>query len=470
MSLGNLIAPATTCSGPARRHVLQVGALGALGLTLPDLWRGLAAQAANSPARAGQAKRCLIFFLCGGPSQHDTWDPKPDAPAEVRSIFGPIRTSVTGLTVGGLMPRVARLAHHCCILRSVTTGDHSHASSVYQVFTGYLHQPANTETVRLGAPNDRPHFASALRHLIERGNPSGLPAFITLPEIMSGNDFAVPNGQFAGNLGRRCDPWVLTCDPAAPKGVQPALGISEDIAPERLAGRRSLLDRLDRAAGSLDQPGVSGEYREHAGRAFDLLRSASVGQAFALDRESPTLRDRYGRHKMGQSVLLARRLLESGVPLVQVNWPREPNDRQTNNPLWDTHSNHNARMKDVLMPQMDQTFSALLEDLADRGMLDETLVVWLGEFGRTPRFNGSGGRDHWGGCFSVALAGGGVRGGVVLGASDRIGAYPHDNPIAPRDVCATICHALGFDPSTEVHDVERRPHPLSRGEVLRGVF
>jgi len=450
--------------------MLQVGALGALGLTLPDVWRGQSALGAEPAPRAGRAKRCLIFFLSGGPSQHDTWDPKPDAPAEVRSPFGTIPSSVPGLSLGGLMPKVARLAHHCCVLRSITTGDHSHASSVYQVFTGDPHQPANTESVRVGAPNDRPHFASALRHLYERGKPSGLPAFVTLPEIMSGNDFAVPNGQFAGMLGRRCDPWVLTCDPAAPKVVVPALGLSEDVSPDRLTDRRSLLEGLDRAAGSLGQTGVSGEHRELSNRAFDLLRSAAGGRAFDLDRESAKVRDRYGRHKLGQSMVLARRLLEAGIPLVQVNWPREPNDRQTNNPLWDTHSNHNARMKDVLMPQMDQAFSALLEDLTDRGMLDETLVVWLGEFGRTPRFNGSGGRDHWGGCFSAALAGGGVRGGMVLGASDRIGAYPHDGPIVPRDLSATICHALGFAPSTEVHDVEGRPHPLSRGEVLRGVF
>jgi hypothetical protein len=447
--------------------VLEIGALGALGLTLPGFW-GAQAHAADSAGR--RAKRCLIFFLCGGPAQHDTWDPKPEAPEEVRGPFGAIRSSVPGLAVGALMPRVARLAHHCCVLRSVTTGDHSHASSLYQVLTGYPHQPANTESVRAGAPNDRPHFASALRQLLERGNAGGIPAFITLPEIMSGNDFAVPNGQFAGVLGHRCDPWVLSCDPAAPRVVTPALSLPDDVSPQRLGDRRSLLEGLDRSAEIFSQCRVPGEYREHAARAFDLLRSTAAGRAFELEREPAALRDRYGRHKMGQSVLLARRLLEAGVPLVQVNWPREPNDRQTNNPLWDTHSNHNARMKDVLMPQMDQVFSALLEDLAERGLLGETLVVWLGEFGRTPRFNGAGGRDHWGGCFSLALAGGGVRGGAVLGASDRIGAYPQENPIAPREVSATICQALGFDPATEVQDVEGRPHPLSRGEALRGAL
>jgi hypothetical protein len=444
------------CPGPSRRAVVQAGGLGALGLLAPQLGRAHAAE------RPGKAKACIVLFLCGGPSRHDTWDPKPDAPAEVRGPFRPIATSVPGLCVGELMPRTAKLARHCCVLRAVATDDHSHASSVYQVLTGSAHQPPNTESVRAGAPNDSPHFGAALRQLRERGRPGALPAFVTLPEYMSGNDFAVPSGQFAGFLGRKADPWVLACDPAAPTFRVPGLATPEEVPPARLDGRRSLLTQLDGRTGPA--------FDQHSARAFDLLRSASVGRAFELEREPAAVRDRYGRHKLGQSVLLARRLIEAGVMLVQVNWPREPNDRQTNNPLWDTHSNHNARMKDALMPPMDQTYSALLEDLDARGLLDETLVVWMGEFGRTPRFNASGGRDHWGGVFSLALAGGGVRGGQVLGSSDRLGAHPHAGRVLPRDVTATICHALGYDPSSEVTDVEGRPHPLSRGEMIRGVF
>jgi hypothetical protein len=445
---------------------LQVGAL---GLSLPELWRGqvLGAGARRQPARA---KSCLVFFLCGGPSQHDTWDPKPEAPAEVRGPFRPIASSVPGLRVSELMPRVARLAHQCCVLRAVTTGDHAHASSLYYMLTGHPHQPMNTEGARPGAPNDQPHFGSALRQLRESQRaPGSLPAFVTLPEIMSGNDFVVPSGQFAGILGRRNDPWVLSCDPAATSFQVPALGLPEQVAPARFRGRRSLLDRLERETGR-DRSGTIAHYDVHAARAMDLLGSSSVRRAFELDREPPVVRDRYGRAKVGQSVLLARRLLEAGVSLVQMNWPREPNDRQTNNPLWDTHSNHNQRMKDVLMPQMDQTYSALLTDLSERSMLDETLVVWMAEFGRTPRLNGSSGRDHWGGVFSVALAGAGVRGGTVLGASDHIGAFPRDGRVLPPDLLATICHALGYPAAAEVHDVAGRPHPLSRGEVIRGVF
>jgi hypothetical protein len=430
---------------------------------MPELWR---ATAVGKERTSGRARRCLVFYLCGGPSQHDTWDPKPDAPAEVRGPFKPIASSVPGFSVGELMPRVARLAHHCCVLRAVSTGDHSHASSIYYMLTGYPHQPANTESVKAGAPNDRPHFGSALRQLRERGQRAGsLPAFVTLPEIMSGNDFAVPAGQFAGLLGRRADPWLLAGDPSSATFQVPGLALPDDVPTARLAERRSLLTRVEKLASE-----GSPAFDLYSARAFDLLRSTSVGRAFELDREPMAVRERYGRTKVGQSVLLARRLLEAGVALVQVNWPREPNDRQNNNPLWDTHSNHNARMKDVLMPQMDQTFSGLLEDLAGRGMLDETLVVYLSEFGRTPRFNASGGRDHWGGVFSVALAGGGVRGGTVLGSSDSIGAHPRDGLVRPQDLTATICHALGYDPATEVYDIEGRPHPLSRGEVIRGVF
>jgi hypothetical protein len=458
------------CPGPSRREALQVGALGALGLSLPELWRSQALARAAGSQQPARAKSCIVLFLCGGPSQHDTWDPKPEAPAEVRGPFRPIATSVPGIQVCELMPRVARLAHQCCVLRAVSTGDNAHASSLYYLLTGHPHQPMNTEGARPGAPNDRPHFGSALRQLRERQRAAGsLPAFVTLPEIMSGNDFVVPSGQFAGALGRRNDPWVLNCDPAAASFQVPALGLPSDVAPARFTGRRSLLDRFAQAA-ALDRSATVAHYDLHAVRAMDLLGSSSVRHAFELDREPTSVRDRYGRSKVGQSVLLARRLVEAGVSLVQVNWPREPNDRTTNNPLWDTHSNHNNRMRDVLMPQMDLTYSALLTDLSERGMLDETLVVWLGEFGRTPRLNSSGGRDHWGGVFSVALAGAGVRGGAVLGASDRQGAFPRDGRVLPPDLLATICHALGYPPAAEIHDVEGRPHPLSRGEPIRAIF
>ncbi len=451
---------ATPCPGPSRRDVLRLGSLGLASLSLAGM--GFRPAPAASPKRA---RACLILYLCGGPSQHDTWDPKPDAPAEVRGAFRPIATAVPGLHVGELMPRTARLADRCCVLRAVSTADSSHASSVYYTLTGHPHAPTNTEGVRAGPPNDQPHFAAALRR-IRPATGGALPAFVTLPEQMSGNDFAVPSGQTAGFLGRATDPWLLTCDPAAAHFELPGLGLPADVSLDRLARRQDLLAGVDRP----DDSAAVMDYRRRFAQAYDVIHSAAARQAFALDREPPAVRDRYGRHKPGQSVLLARRLIEAGVGLVHVNWPREPNDRTTNNPLWDTHSNHHARMRDVLMPQMDQTYSALLEDLQVRGLLDETLVLWMAEFGRSPRLNGAGGRDHWGFVFSIALAGGGVRGGTVIGTSDRLGAHPAQGRVLPQDLIATIGQALGVEPATEMHDIEGRPHAFSGGEVIRGVL
>jgi hypothetical protein len=367
------------------------------------------------------------------------------------------------------MPRTARLAHLCCVLRAVSTGDNAHASSIYYILTGRPHAPLNTEGIRPGAPNDRPHFGAALQQVRRRAVGGGFPPFIVLPEQMSGNDFAVPSGQTAGFLGRAADPWLLNCDPAAERFEVSGITPPAEVSLVRLARRQDLLTRLERSFSGADSTEVAG-YRRRVIQAADMVHAVASRRAFALDQEPAQVRDRYGRHKFGQSVLLARRLIEAGVSLVQVNFPREPGDRQNNNPLWDTHSNHHPRMRDVLMPQMDQTYSALLEDLDARGLLAETLVLWMGEFGRSPRLNGSGGRDHWGSVFSLALAGGGVRGGTVVGASDRIGAHPSHGRVLPPDLIATIAHGLGIDTAAEIQDIERRPHPLSRGEVIRGVF
>lgn len=460
-------SPPFRCAGPSPRDVLHLGSLGLLCGALPNAGVSASAQAATRPA---SVKSCIVLYLCGGPCQHDTWDPKPEAPAEVRGEFRPIATSVGGLEVGELMPRTAQLAHHLCVLRAVSTDDSSHASSIYYVLTGQPHSPRNTEGVRAGPPNDHPHFGAVLQALRSDAAPSGqLPAFVTLPEQMSGNDFAVPSGQTAGFLGQASDPWLLSCDPTATAFDVAGLALPAEISLDRLSRRHDLLVEVERHLGGA-RSDQDVNYGRRLGQAYNMVQAASARQAFALDREPEKVRERYGRHKFGQCVLLARRLIESGVSLVQVNWPREPNDRQTNNPLWDTHSNHHPRMREVLMPQMDLTYSALLEDLANRGLLDNTLVIWMGEFGRTPRFNGAGGRDHWGPVFSLALAGGGVRGGNVIGASDKLGAYPRHGRVLPEDLTATIYHALGVDPAANVHDMLGRPHAISRGEMIRGVF
>jgi hypothetical protein len=456
------------CDGWTRREWLRAGGLGLVGLSLPDLLRSrLTAAAPAGLERAfGKARACIVLFLLGGPPQHETWDPKPDAPVEIRGDLKPIASAVPGLQVGELMPRVARLAGRCCVLRAVSTRDNAHSSSGYWILTGTPHQPTNSENSKPGAPNDWPCLGAVVKHL--RPGNGNLPAAVTLPEhIWNTGNIAWP-GQNAGFLGRKADPWLLMCDPSAPNFQVPDLGLPADVPPLRLHGRRSLLRQVNRHLDALDRGAVA-RFDAQAQQAFELLRSARARQAFDLDREPPAVRDRYGRSRFGQSVLLARRLVEAGVSLVQVNWTRTATDNDVN-PVWDTHTKNAERLKTALMPPMDQAYSALLEDLAERGLLDETLVVWTGEFGRSPKINAGGGRDHWGYVFSVALAGGGVRGGQVYGSSDRTGGQPNDGLVTPQDLTATLFHCLGLRPDTEIHDALGRPVPISRGEVIRAIL
>lgn len=458
------------CDGMTRRAALRIGGLGLLGVSAPPLAETPAqASVAVAADRAfGRARSCIILFMTGGPPQHETWDPKPDAPAEIRGPFAPIATSVPGLRVGELMPRVARLAHHCAVLRAVATADSAHSSSGYWMLTGQPHAPLNSESARPGPPNDWPCFGAVVKRL--RRHPGDLPAAITLPERIINNPNNPWPGQDGGFLGRGADPWLLTCDPAASAFRIPALTLPEELPPRRFDGRRSLLDQVNHRLDDLAAAGPLRRYTDQSRQALALLRSPRVRGAFDLEREPVTVRDRYGRSKFGQSVLLARRLVEAGVPLVHVNWPREPGDTSSSNPLWDTHQRNAERLRDVLMPQMDAAYGALLEDLTARGLLDETLVVWMGEFGRTPRINGAGGRDHWGNVFSVALAGGGIRGGRVHGASDRVGGFPRDGRVHPQDIHATLLHCLGIAAHAELHDALGRPVPASRGAILRPLF
>jgi hypothetical protein len=450
------------CDGLTRREWLRAGGLGLFGLTLPALL-GARATTAGSEGGFGRARACILLYLSGGPPQHETWDPKPDAPAEVRGEFRPIASAVPGLHVGELMPRVARVADRCCVLRAVSTMDNAHSSSGYWMLTGYPYPRPNSECNQPSAA-DWPCLGAAVQRL-RPGR--GLPQAVTLPEQMITNANIVAVGQNAGFLGRAADPWLLTCDPSAPDFRVPALGLPAEVPPLRLDGRRALLEQVNRHLDALERGAAAGRYDGQTRQAFDLLGSARARQAFDLGREPPAVRDRYGRHKFGQSVLLARRLVEAGVSLVQVNWPREKGDMAADNPCWDTHSKNAERLRTALMPPMDQAYSALLEDLEQRGLLDETLVVWMGEFGRTPKINPAGGRDHWGHVFSVALAGGGVRGGRVYGSSDRQGAEPRDGRVQPQDLVATVFHCLGYSPDTAIHDPLGRPVPVSRGEVIR---
>ncbi len=460
------------CDGWNRREVMRVGGLGFLGARIEPVpicsgqrpWR-IAQKASMSSF--GRARSCILLFLMGGPSQHSTWDPKPDAPAEVRGEFGPIATTVPGMSISELLPRTALVADKLCILRAVSTGDNAHSSSGYYMLTGRPHQPMNFENANPGAPNDAPSLGAALGRIIKAGG--GLPPSVTLPHRIFNTDGSVWPGQDAGFLGRTSDPWLLNAR-LTPEGYTiQEFDLPADIDHIRLGRRRDLLDGIHRELDTLHHISPAETFDERTRQAFDLLGSSGARQAFRLEDEPEANRDRYGATPFGQGVLLARRLVEAGVRLVQVNWYRGA-DEPPANPCWDSHVKESSRLKEVLVPPTDRAYSALIEDLDRRGLLDETLVVCMAEFGRTPRLDGNGGRNHWGSVFSVTLAGGGVRGGQVHGSSDRIGAFPADGRVRPEDLSATIFHCLGYPPRTEFQDPLGRPHPISRGEVLHAIL
>ncbi len=462
------------CDGMSRREWLRAGGLSAFGLSLPQFLHSHARGSENLlngvpehlQSSFGRAKRCIVLFLLGGPPQHETWDPKPEAPAEIRGEFGTIATATPGLRVGELMPKTAKLTDRIAVLRAMSTGDNAHSSSGYWMLTGYPHAPKNQENALPGAPNDWPSLAAVVRHL--KGDRTSLPGTVRLPEEIWNTGRITWPGQDAGWLGDNADPWLLTCDPNQSDFKAPDISLPLDITPERLAHRQDLQRLMNAHFGVLDRAPVQ-RWSIWQAKAFDLLRAEEAQRAFALEQEPVAMRERYGRNRFGQSVLLARRLVESGVSLVQVNWTRWETDEDIA-PAWDTHAKNGERCKNALMPPMDQAYSALLEDLEQRGMLDDTLVVWMGEFGRSPTINAAGGRDHWGHVFSAALAGGGVRGGVVHGQSDRQGGFPLEGRVEPQDLTATIYHCLGFSPETMIHDRVGRPLAISNGHPISAIL
>lgn len=451
------------CDGSHRREWLRWGAIAggvcASSTLIPSI---RAAGGESHGLKFGRAKAVIAICLLGGPGQHETWDPKPQAPVEVRGPLGTISTAVPGITVSELMPHAARHTDRLAVLRAVVTGDNAHSSSGYQMLTGVPHIPMNMENATPKFPNRHPSFASIVRH--HQPIVNGLPSAIQLPQhIANDGDIHWP-GQDAGWLGRAADPWLIHCDPSAADFRISDLQVPAEVGQDRLSRRQQLREQMDGQLAAVQGERLSGYSRQFE-TAYGMLASPQARTAFDLTTEKPELRDRYGRTKFGQSMLLARRLVEAGAKLVQVNW-----SRQEGNPLnggsWDTHAQHTEAMKKYLMPESDRAFSSLMDDLRERGLLDETLVVWMGEFGRTPRFNGNGGRDHWGRCFSIAMAGGGVVGGQVYGQSDGDAAYPVSEIVRPDDLTATIFHLLGIPPETELRDPLNRPLPVSRGRVI----
>jgi len=456
---------ARLCDGLTRREWLRVGGIGLGGLSLPGLFQ---ARARAESSGTGKAKSVIVLFNGGGIPHHESWDPKPEAPVEVRGDFGTIATRTPGLFVGELMPKTAMLTDKIAVIRTMVTGDNAHSTSGYQMLTGMPHIPLNRENAAPGKPNDWPSYNAIVRAL--RPSRGGLPSSISLPRRLANNGGQDPwPGTDAGFLGRRYDPWMLECDPADPEFAAPGCRLPQEVPTTRLDRRLSLLQQFDEQANALRQTAATESYGMYQSQAIELIAGGQARTAFDLRQERDEVRDRYGRTTYGQSVLLARRLVEAGVSLVQVQWM--PVDRKKpNGGGWDTHEKHSESVKGWLMPVMDQVYSTLIQDLEDRGLLDETLVCWVAEFGHTPRFNARQGRDHWGRVFSIALAGGGIRGGAVHGVSDSRAAEPLSDIVRPCDYLATVFHCLGYSPHTMVETVEGRPLPISQGRVIESIL
>lgn len=459
---------------PTRREVLCVGGLTTIGLGLPDLLgRQEQAQAAapnllsrELGATFGRAKNCIFLWLQGGPPQHETFDPKPEAPVDIRGPFKPIATTVPGTHFCELLPRTARHAHELAVIRSLSTRDDNHDVSGYWLLTGYPYGPGSARQIK---PTDWPYFGSLVKMLRPSEKMPALTS-VWLPDVMRLNDNVTPAGQTAGFLGKQWEPERIIGDPAHPEYHIEGFDLRGDLSRERLAQRQQLLGHLDGTSGNWRSAEATQTWNRLSAQAFDLITSGAARAAFDLSKEPDRLRDRYGRYTWGQSCLLARRLIEAGVRLVHVNWPREPGDSAVDNPMWDTHAQNADRLQDFLCPMFDVTFDALMTDLRERGLLSETLVVVVGEFGRTPRINPVGGRDHWGHVFCAAFAGAGIRGGSVVGSSDKNGAYPTTEPITGSDFTATIFHLLGIDPHGMFYDKANRPHPITKGEPIAGIL
>jgi hypothetical protein len=430
----------------SRRGFVQTGASAAIGLGLAGLPR-------NVNASQRKAKSVIVVFLTGAASHHDTFDMKPDAPAEIRGQFKPISTSVPGLQVCEHLPLLASRMNRCALVRSLAHREDNHLLATHQVLTGTAIPGGKFD--QIASRNDWPCYAAGTDHA--RPRTDGIPTGVTLPTFLMEGPLIWP-GQHAGFLGAKHDPWHVKEDPNRPGFRMQSLHAADGVS--RMQERHTLLDQINRSRGnSLAEGSPMSEQQE---RAFNILSAGKVGEAFDLSREPVTVRDRYGRHSFGQSLLLARRLVEAGVSIVQANMGHVQN--------WDNHGAIFPTLQNRLLPPLDRGVSALIDDLETRGLLDETLVVMFGEFGRTPKVNKEAGRDHWGRAFFATFFGAGVKGGAVIGKTDKIGAAPVTPPYSPMDLGATIYQALGVDHDLEVRDQLKRPVKLNTGKPIEAIY
>jgi hypothetical protein len=451
-----------------RREFLRAGSLSLAGLGLPQL---LPARTLSAPR--GKAKACIVLFMWGGPAQQDTWDPKPDAPADYRGEFKTIATALPGLRVCEHLPLLAKRADKLCVIRSMTHPDVNHTTATAYQLTGRgVPRPNST------LAEDWPNYGAVLARLGRGKGP--LPPYVSMmPKVPNGAPRFVEesHGQGGGWLGPIYNPMRIDADASKADYSVGELALHADVPRERTDRRNALLRDLEAQVKRLEQDAQASVMRSQYQRAFSLLAAPEVLKAFDLSKEDVKVRERYGMNIHGQAVLQARLLVEAGVPLVTVFWQ---NDGLTNvSVYWDTHNRNFIDLKTRLCPVTDQAFSALLDDLGQRGMLDETLVVWGGEMGRTPRVGqsvvggagaGRDGRDHWPHVFTTVLAGGGIKGGIVYGSSDRLAAAPASNPTSPADLAATIYHCLGVDPHTQLTDRLNRPLTLCEGTPIQAIL
>jgi Protein of unknown function (DUF1501) len=431
--------------------MLRVGGAGMLGLTMPKL---LQAGELTQSIKA-RAKSVIFLFQWGGPSQLDTFDMKPLAPASVRSPYRSIASSAPGIEVCELLPQMAKRMHHVSLIRTMTHKMNNHASAGYYALSG--HEPPSDDQRLRDSLDLYPAYGSVVDHLAP--NTNGMPTSVAYPHVI--RDGSIVPAQHASFLGKQHDPLLFLEDPNRPGFSLPELNLPDGLSVERLQQRRELQRLVDQQARLLDYSSEARGFDDYYQRAISMLTSPEVRRAFDLSAEDESLRDRYGRTSYGQSCLLARRLVESGVKFVTVYFSNSIGGRRVNDGGWDTHGFDDTRMYEIVdkyqLPITDQTLPTLLDDLDSRGLLEETLVVWMGEFGRTPEINKNLSRDHWPQCYTALLAGGGVKGGFVYGQSDERAKYPAEKPVKPEDLAATIYYLLGIDPNSEIYDRNNRP-------------
>ena len=448
----------------SRRHLLKVGGLGLLGLNMPGLLRAAAAKKGPKP----KAKSVIFLFQFGGPSHIDMFDRKPNAPEAFRGPLQGIPTSVPGLQVCEGLERTAKIMDKVTLIRSMTHNMKNHNSAAYYALTGHA-PPTDDQRLR-----DSLDLYPAYGSIVDKLAPlrSDMPTFVSYPHVIA--DGSITPGQHASFLGKAHDPLFFTQDPNDPNFSLPELSLPADLSLERLQSRRELQKLIDQQSRLLDYSAAAKGLDAYYDKALTMLNSPRLRKAFDIASEPEKVREAYGRTTYGQGCLLARRLVEAGTKIVTVYFSSNIGGQSTESGGWDTHGFNNTRMYPIIqkyhLPITDQTLPTFLNDMDERGLLEDTLVVWMGEFGRTPKINDNASRDHWPQCYTVLLAGAGVKRGFIYGASDKTGSLPAENPVRPDDLAATIYYLLGIDPHTEVMGVGDRPLVIADGKPVMAVM